>query len=80
MSDAPGEAEHGAVCAYRFPYELAAELRALLRANTPRLIALTGYGQEHDQQRAAAAGFAQHLVEPVGFEALRQAIEELIRR
>jgi PAS domain S-box-containing protein len=61
-------------------YELAAELRARLGDATPPLIALTGYGQEQDQRRAAAAGFARYLVKPVAFAALSQAIDELSGR
>ena len=37
-----------------------------------RLIALTGYGQRDDRQRALAAGFDDHLVKPV--EPLRLAL------
>jgi CheY-like chemotaxis protein len=29
------------------------------------IVALTGYGQESDQQRARAAGFDHHLTKPV---------------
>jgi PAS domain S-box-containing protein len=61
-------------------YELAVELRKLLREQAPRLIALTGYGQEENQQRAAAAGFAQYLIKPIAFEALRRTIDELLAR
>ena len=43
------------------------ELAPLLREKAPgcRLIALTGYGQKKDRERALAAGFAAHLVKPV---------------
>jgi CheY-like chemotaxis protein len=34
------------------------------------LIAVTGYGQEEDRQRALAAGFDVHLVKPVDPEKL----------
>ncbi|HEX2140230.1 MAG TPA: ATP-binding protein [Woeseiaceae bacterium] len=40
-----------------------------------RLIALTGYGQEADRARSAAAGFERHLVKPVTVESLRSAID-----
>ena len=54
-------------------YELAARIRdALTRA--PRLFALTGYGQEHDRDRALAAGFAAHFVKPVDILGLLAAI------
>ena len=38
------------------------------------LIALTGYGQPEDRQRARAAGFDIHLVKPVTLERLDEAI------
>lgn len=46
-------------------YELAARLREIPSLEGIRLIALTGYGQESDRQRTAAAGFERHLVKPV---------------
>jgi signal transduction histidine kinase len=45
-------------------YELASRLRAE-HDHTMRLIALTGYGQDQDRARSAAAGFEAHLVKPV---------------
>jgi PAS domain S-box-containing protein len=46
-------------------YEVARRLRALRGARGLKLIALTGWGQEHDRQRARAAGFDHHLTKPV---------------
>lgn len=46
-------------------YELAGRLRAELGKELPRLIALTGYGQDSDRARAKQAGFAEHLTKPV---------------
>jgi PAS domain S-box-containing protein len=46
-------------------YELASRLREIPSLQGIRLIALTGYGQESDRQRTAAAGFERHLVKPV---------------
>ena len=47
-----------------------------LRANHPdrvfRLIAISGWGREEDQQQTRQAGFDQHLVKPVGIAALRR--------
>ena len=60
-------------------YELAAELRARLPA-APRLIALTGYGQEQDQQRVAVAGFDRYLIKPIAVDALYRVIDELLAR
>jgi signal transduction histidine kinase len=45
--------------------ELAERLRALPGLARLRLGALTGYGQESDRARTAAAGFAAHFVKPV---------------
>jgi CheY-like chemotaxis protein len=45
-------------------YELAKRIREKLGASC-RLVALTGYGQEHDRRRSAESGFAAHLVKPV---------------
>ncbi len=46
-------------------YELAGRLRGLPGLDGIRLIAVTGYGQESDRRRTAAAGFQHHLVKPV---------------
>ena len=35
-----------------------------------RLVAVTGYGQDADRQRAREAGFDGHLVKPVNLDAL----------
>lgn len=51
-------------------YELARRLRALPCAKSIRLVALTGYGQPSDRERAMAAGFDAHLVKPIGMDAL----------
>ena len=46
-------------------YQLAARMRTLLAGHPCRLFALTGYGQDADLARSAAAGFEQHLVKPI---------------
>jgi signal transduction histidine kinase/CheY-like chemotaxis protein len=53
-------------------YEVARRLRA--RGSTAQLVALTGYGQTEDRQRAEAAGFDAHLVKPVDLQALLQRL------
>jgi len=53
-------------------YELARRLRDQL--GPIHLIALTGYGQSSDRDRAMAAGFDVHLVKPVDPATLRAAI------
>jgi signal transduction histidine kinase len=55
-------------------YEVAKQLRqSALRGNVT-LIALTGYGQQEDRDRARAAGFDAHLVKPVDFAALAKLL------
>jgi CheY-like chemotaxis protein len=49
-------------------YEVAKRLRS--SGSSARLIALTGYGQPEDVQRAQAAGFDAHLVKPVDLQRL----------
>ncbi len=56
-------------------YELAGRLRAELGKELPRLIALTGYGQESDRARAREAGFAEHLTKPVEGGYLLRALD-----
>jgi two-component system, chemotaxis family, CheB/CheR fusion protein len=41
---------------------------------TSYLIAMTGYGQLDDQQRASDAGFDRHLTKPVTAAVLRDAL------
>jgi CheY-like chemotaxis protein len=55
-------------------YEVASRLRKLAELNGVRLIALTGYGQCEDRERATAVGFDDHLVKPVEFQALERAL------
>jgi CheY-like chemotaxis protein len=53
-------------------YQVARRLRAELGSagKRPKLIALTGYGQPGDKQRALDAGFDAHLVKPVDYDDL----------
>jgi PAS domain S-box-containing protein len=50
-------------------YELARHLRARL-PTPPRLVAVTGYGDDADSARSRDAGFEVHLGKPVDFEKL----------
>jgi signal transduction histidine kinase/ActR/RegA family two-component response regulator len=54
-------------------YELAGRLVAVCSA-PPRLMAVTGYGQDHDRARSTQAGFERHFVKPVDAELLIGAI------
>jgi CheY-like chemotaxis protein len=56
-------------------YECCAEIKK--RAPDAVVIALTGWGQDTDRQRSAAAGFKGHLVKPVEIHVLMSIIEDL---
>ena len=56
-------------------YEVAKQIRARLGERI-RLIALTGYGQPEDRERAMAAGFDLHLVKPVDRDQLARSVAE----
>jgi signal transduction histidine kinase/ActR/RegA family two-component response regulator len=51
-------------------YEVTRRIRALPGGDRYLTIAVTGYGQERDRERAAQAGFDAHLVKPVDIEQL----------
>ena len=51
-------------------YELARRLRDLPELAGLRLVAITGYGQESDRERAQLAGFDEHLTKPVSLDQL----------
>ena len=46
-------------------YEVARRLRAEAGEAGATLVAVTGYGEDYDRQRAREAGFDHHLVKPV---------------
>jgi CheY-like chemotaxis protein len=58
-------------------YEVARLIRAGARGASVRLIALTGYGQAEDRQRALSAGFDAHLTKPVAPERVAAAIADV---
>ena len=58
-------------------YEVAERLRELDSAGPPRVVAVTGYGQDADRERSTAAGFEAHLVKPIPLETLEQVLQEL---
>jgi PAS domain S-box-containing protein len=58
-------------------YDVAARIRERPGGNDPILVALTGYGQEHDLRRSAFVGFDHHLVKPVSLEALQSLLANL---
>jgi len=56
-------------------YQLAQELRSLPETAATVPVAVTGYGQAKDRERALQAGFAHHLVKPVDMTALGRILE-----
>ena len=58
-------------------YALAAAIRRT--GATARLVALTGYGQKSDVERAADAGFDLHLTKPASLEDLERAVSGDVR-
>jgi PAS domain S-box-containing protein len=56
-------------------YEVARRIRAMPALAGMRLIALTGYGQAEDKERAKASGFDDHLIKPVDYSALQRALK-----
>ena len=46
----------------------------------PYLIALTGFGQDEDKERARKAGFDRHLTKPVGLKEVEAALRKVPRR
>ncbi|HZF11583.1 MAG TPA: response regulator [Thermoanaerobaculia bacterium] len=55
-------------------YEVARRLRRRSELDGLLVVAVTGYGQEGDRQRAREAGFDHHLVKPVDLETLRRLL------
>ena len=53
-------------------YDVARALRADEALRSTYLVALTGYAQTEDLERARAAGFDQHLAKPARLEKIRQ--------
>ncbi|MGH7122369.1 MAG: hybrid sensor histidine kinase/response regulator, partial [Acetobacteraceae bacterium] len=55
-------------------YELARRVRADAPLNGLKLVAVTGYGQAEDREKARAAGFAHHLLKPIDIAALERIL------
>ena len=55
-------------------YEVARRIRARPDGHAIRLVALTGYGQAEDVERARVAGFDDHIVKPVDMHTVLRAI------
>ena len=57
-------------------YELMRQM--LAKDCVPKGIAVSGYGTEQDVKESLTAGFSAHLVKPVQFDTLRDAIRQII--
>jgi len=57
----------------------ARSIRGQAGGEAARLVALTGWGQPEDRQRALEAGFDDHLVKPVDFSALAPFLRSATR-
>jgi PAS domain S-box-containing protein len=58
-------------------YTLGRELRVRLADAPPILVALSGYGQEHDKVESKRAGFAHHLAKPVDADTLVDVVTSI---
>jgi CheY-like chemotaxis protein len=54
-------------------YQVAVQVRTRI-GDAPYLVAMTGYGQSEDRDRALEAGFDAHLTKPVTADALKRAL------
>jgi CheY-like chemotaxis protein len=61
-------------------YELASMLRREPWAAHLQLIALTGWGQDHDRRNALEAGFDHHLIKPVDPQRLAKLLADPVSR
>jgi DNA-binding response OmpR family regulator len=59
-------------------YEVAQRLRSRIPVEQMRIVALSGYGQQTDRERAAQAGFDDYLVKPVEPTALTEFLRALL--
>jgi len=61
-------------------YEAARQMREQPWAHRLVLIALTGWGQEEDKQRAQEAGFDHHLIKPLDIASLKMLLAQITGR
>ena len=61
-------------------YEVARALRSHPLGRKLVLVAVTGWGREHDQRRSAEAGFDRHMTKPVDPLALETFLDSVARR
>ena len=59
-------------------YEVARRLRKIPALAGTFITALSGYGSEHDRERAHEAGFNYHVTKPVDVNGLRSLLQKLM--
>jgi CheY-like chemotaxis protein len=59
-------------------YEVARRVRAEPWGAGIFMLAITGWGQEEDKERARAAGFDQHMTKPVDADAVEQKLRAFL--
>ena len=60
-------------------YELARQVRSALGHDKPLLVALSGFSQRRDRERASSAGFDDHLAKPANPADLRRLLTQARR-
>jgi two-component system CheB/CheR fusion protein len=55
-------------------YEIVEKVRELAPTIRTRLVAVTGYGQPQDIQKAMEAGFDAHLTKPIEVDAVNRLL------
>jgi CheY-like chemotaxis protein len=58
-------------------YSIARAIRGDASYGTPYLVALTGYGQASDREKAIDAGFQQHLTKPADAVTIKRVLTEM---
>jgi signal transduction histidine kinase/CheY-like chemotaxis protein len=61
-------------------YALARRLRAMPQFGSATMVALTGYGQPHDRERAYGAGFDAHIAKPADPQHILSLLQEIAGR
>jgi CheY-like chemotaxis protein len=57
-------------------YELARQIRSVLGAQKPLLVALSGFSQRRDRERSSHAGFDDHLAKPASPADLKRLLNQ----
>ncbi len=60
-------------------YEVCRRMRELEGLGQSHIVALTGWGQQEDKDRAKEAGFDQHLVKPINRQIIIQSLEDFAK-